>query len=374
MRLVLDGWRPLPCIWLICACVTSVITGRPGEADFPPGFHLLLGDNAQGKTNILEALYLLATLRSFRGVGSAQMVRHGQKGYFVGAQIVGQAEHDVKIYWSARERTLKPGRAARAQADRLPRRAADGRLLHRRPPTYQRRRAPAADASLTCCSPKPIPPTCPCSNATPRRSVPATPSSNNPSLTPWPSMGSPMNWSTLEIPSSACAANSSPFSPPSPAAPTAVSNQAEELRLEYQPSVKENFTVELAQSGPRERGFRATLVGPHRDDVRFLINDRPAAQYGSEGQKRTLAIALKLAQADYLTGLHGAPPVMLIDDIMGELDVKRRSGLLPLLEQAHQSRGQVFLTATEENWPRELGREVQRWHVRAGNLDKLGPT
>ncbi len=54
-----------------------------------PGFHLLLGDNAQGKTNILEAIYLMATLRSFRGVGGAQMIRHGQKGYFVGGKIVG---------------------------------------------------------------------------------------------------------------------------------------------------------------------------------------------------------------------------------------------------------------------------------------------
>ena len=48
------------------------------DADFSPGFHLLLGDNAQGKTNILEAIYLIATLRSFRGIGSAQMVRHGR--------------------------------------------------------------------------------------------------------------------------------------------------------------------------------------------------------------------------------------------------------------------------------------------------------
>ena len=54
------------------------------DADFAPGFHLLLGDNAQGKTNVLEAIYLVATLRSFRGVGGGQMVRHGQKGYFVG--------------------------------------------------------------------------------------------------------------------------------------------------------------------------------------------------------------------------------------------------------------------------------------------------
>jgi len=76
------------------------------DADFAPGFHLLLGDNAQGKTNILEALYLVATLRSFRGVGGAQIIRHGQKGYFVGSQIVSQGQHATKMYWSAQERTL----------------------------------------------------------------------------------------------------------------------------------------------------------------------------------------------------------------------------------------------------------------------------
>src|SRR3954470_19517452 len=76
------------------------------DVDFAPGFHVLLGDNAQGKTNILEAIYLIATLRSFRGVGGSQMVRHGQAGYFVGAKVVAQGEHEVKMYWSPRERKL----------------------------------------------------------------------------------------------------------------------------------------------------------------------------------------------------------------------------------------------------------------------------
>src|SRR5712671_4989540 len=76
------------------------------DVDFAPGFHLLLGDNAQGKTNILEAVYLMATLRSFRGVGGAQMVRHGYTGYFVGGKVVGQGEHEIKMYWSLRERKL----------------------------------------------------------------------------------------------------------------------------------------------------------------------------------------------------------------------------------------------------------------------------
>jgi len=77
---------------------------------------------------------------------------------------------------------------------------------------------------------------------------------------------------------------------------------------------------------------------------------------------------LKMAQAEYLTGIHGSPPILLIDDIMGELDVKRRSGFLPLLERAHQSRGQVFMTATEENWPSELSRELHKWEVKTGSL------
>ena len=90
------------------------------DADFTPGFHLLLGHNAQGKTNILEAIYLLATLRSFRGVGGAQMVRHGQKGYFVGAHVVGQDAHEIKMYWSAAERKLGlDGRVVRKLTDYL---------------------------------------------------------------------------------------------------------------------------------------------------------------------------------------------------------------------------------------------------------------
>src|ERR1051326_1476291 len=76
------------------------------DADFASGFHLLLGDNAQGKTNILEAIYLIATLRSFRGAGGAQMVRHGQKGYFIGATVLSETEHKTRMYWSADERSL----------------------------------------------------------------------------------------------------------------------------------------------------------------------------------------------------------------------------------------------------------------------------
>ena len=152
-----------------------------------------------------------------------------------------------------------------------------------------------------------------------------------------------------------------------------IAHDAEELRLAYEPSVEQEFAAELARQRPRERVYRSTLVGPHRDEVRLLLDERSAAQFASEGQKRSLAVALKMAQAEYLTGLHGAPPILLIDDVMGELDASRRAGLLPLLERSHEASGQVFMTCTEENWPRELGRSLQRWQISGGALHACDP-
>lgn len=338
------------------------------DVSLSPGFHLLLGNNAQGKTNILEAIYLMATLRSFRGVGSSQMVRHGQKGYFAGCKVVGQGEHDIKMYWSAAERSLSvdgrpvrkiseylgtlrtvvfctedlqlvkgPGRARRRFLDLLLSQTQPGYL-----PLLQRyahavrsrnallKRAIVDEAALDSFT---------------RELIAA---------------GDEIIRLRRELVPR--------FSPVARLAYRRISNDAEELRMEYLPSIKTDFAVELANSRRRERSTRTTVVGPHRDEVQLLLNDRSAAQFGSEGQKRTLVIALKMAQAEYLTGRHGSPPVLLIDDIMGELDVTRRAGLIPLLERSQQARGQVFMTATEENWPSELSRELKKWRVVSGSI------
>lgn len=338
------------------------------DVDLAPGFHLVLGDNAQGKTNILEAIYLIATLRSFRGVGGAPMIRHGQKGYFVGSQIIGQGRHETKMYWSARERSLSlDGRPVRKLTDYLGTLrtvvfCTEDLLLIKGPARARRR---FMDLLLTQTHSAYLPLLQRYAQALRSRNAllksslldPVALESFSRELV---TAGEELIRLRREL--------APRFSPLARLAYRRISNDAEELRLEYLPSVKADFAVELAQSRGRERSYRSTLIGPHRDDLQLLLNDRSAAQFGSEGQKRTLAIALKTAQAEYLTGLHGAPPVLLIDDIMGELDVKRRSGLLPLLERAHQSRGQVFMTATEENWPQELGRNVRRWTVKEGTL------
>ena len=338
------------------------------DADFSPGFHLLQGDNAQGKTNLLEAVYLMATLRSCRGVGGAQMIRHGQTGYFVGGKVVSQGEHEIKMYWSARERKLSlDGQAVRRLGDyfgvlravvictedlqlvkgtsRIRRRFLD-LLLAQTHPTYLQFLQRYTQALRS-------------RNALLKQHAPDESALESFSRE-LVSLGAQLVKLRHEL--------APRLSPLARLAYRRVSNDAEELRLEYQPSVKSDFAVELAQSRGRERTYRSTLIGPHRDELQLLLNDRSAAQFASEGQKRTLAIALKMAQAEYLSGIHGSPPILLIDDVMGELDAKRRSGFLPLLDRARQASGQVFMTATEENWPRELGRDLKRWQVRQGAL------
>src|SRR5882724_226027 len=340
------------------------------DTGFAPGFHLLLGDNAQGKTNILEAIYLMATLRSFRGVGGAQMIRHGAKGYFVGGHVVAQGEREIKMFWSARERNLSlDGQPVKKLADyfgalrtvvfctedlqlvkgaaRSRRRFLDLLLAQTNPvylPLLQRymHSVRARNALLKQ-----------------RASDEAALDSFSQELV---KLGNEIIRARREL--------APKFSPLARLAYRRISNDAEELRIEYQPSVKNDFAVELAQSRSREKTYRSTLVGPHRDDLQLLLNEKSAAQFGSEGQKRTLAIALKMAQAEFLAGIHGSAPILLIDDVMGELDVKRRGGFLPLLERTHHSSGQVFMTCTEENWPRELGRDLHRWHVVDGAISK----
>lgn len=341
------------------------------DVDFSPGFHVLLGDNAQGKTNILESIYLMATLRSFRGVGSAQMVRYGQKGYFVGGRVVGQTDHVIKMYWSPKERKLS--------LDELPvRRLAEyfGVLrvvvfctedLQLVKGTGRVRRR-FLDLLLSQTHPNYLSVlqryarTLRSRNAILKQRVvdDAILESFTKELS---KLGEEMIRLRKElIPS---------LTPLAQSAYRRISNDAEELLIQYRPSIEGDMEVELSKVRARERVYRSTLLGPHRDEVILTLNEKLASEFGSEGQKRSLAIALKIAQAEYLTGLTGTPPILLIDDVMGELDVKRRSGLLPLLHRAHDTRGQVFMTCTEENWPQELGRELHRWRIQSGAIHSI---
>jgi DNA replication and repair protein RecF len=83
-------------------------------------------------------------------------------------------------------------------------------------------------------------------------------------------------------------------------------------------------------------------VGPHRDDVAFIVNDKNVANFGSQGQQRTTALAVKLAEIDLMKAQTGEYPVLLLDDVLSELDDDRQTHLL----KAIQNKVQTFLTTT----------------------------
>lgn len=339
------------------------------DVEFGPGLHLFLGNNAQGKTNILEAIYLLATLRSFRGVGSAQMVRHQQTGYFVGAKVVSQASHEIKIYWSARQRQLSlDGQAVRKLADyigvfRAVVFCSDDVLLVKGPGSRRRR---FIDLLLAQTQSTYLPLL--------QRYTKALRSRN--ALL---KQRTPDNYALESFTEEVVTVGKQIAGRREAILPRVmplvlesyqrVANAAEVLRLDYQPSVRADFRRELEQSRNRERVLKSTMVGPHRDEILLTLDSKPAAQFASEGQKRSIAIALKLAQAEYLTMHFGAPPVLLIDDVMGELDARRRTAFVPMLQRIHRANSQVFMTCTEENWPRDLARQATRYQVSAGSIN-----
>jgi DNA replication and repair protein RecF len=336
-----------------------------------PGFHLLIGRNAQGKTNLLEAIYLLATLRSFRGVGGVQMIREGAKGYFVGATVEGQGRSEIKAYWSPQERKLTVnGAPVRRVADYLGTLRAvvfcseDVQLVKGTPRVRRR----FADLLLAQTQPGYL-------NLL-LRYLQALKSRNALLKQPQPDEDQLAGFSAelvrLGQPIMEARAALVPrISPLARLAFRRISDGKDELALEYRPTFEGDFAVALANSRARERTLRTTWMGPHRDDLILRVNDRAAGPYTSDGQKRSVAIALKMAQAEYLGGILGSPPALLIDDVMGELDVHRRAGFLPLLNQSHQAGGQVFMTCTEENWPRDLGRDLIRWEVAEGTMRRL---
>ncbi len=334
-----------------------------------------MGRNGRGKTNILEAIYALATLRSFRGVGSTQMIRHGQKGFFIGGQALSRETHEVKYYWSPREKKLSLNQTPIFKVSdyfgvlRAVVFCSDDLLLVKGPSKGRRR---YLDYILAQCSPaflnelqiyqRALMSRNAAMKGDPRLVDERLVESFTPSLVK--SGEKIMEARARLLPELAKTAME--------AYETVASGSGEALQLAYQPSVKEDFTIELRKSRERERFQKHTVIGPHRDDLKLALDEKPVAQFASEGQKRSVAIAMKIAQVKFLTKVHGVPPILLIDDIMGELDAHRRAALLPLLENTHQSRGQVFMTCTEKNWTQELSRSPLFWTVNEG-LSKIDP-
>ncbi|SJZ79634.1 DNA replication and repair protein RecF [Selenihalanaerobacter shriftii] len=131
--------------------------------------------------------------------------------------------------------------------------------------------------------------------------------------------------------------------------------------------IKNNFTERLSSNQEREIQRGVSLFGPHRDDILFNVNDINIRKFGSQGQQRTTALALKLAELEFMKSEIGEYPVLLLDDVFSELDNKRRNHLLKVIK----NKIQTFITSTQLNKLNEIEDNMNLYKVKKGKVVKM---
>ena len=131
--------------------------------------------------------------------------------------------------------------------------------------------------------------------------------------------------------------------------------------------IQDGFQERLRELRNEEIARGVTTIGPHRDELRFLANDIDLGNYGSRGQVRTALLALKLAEVNWMKERTGEWPVILLDEVMAELDVQRRADLLKYIGESEQ----VMFTTTDLNlFANEFAGNSEVWKVSNGRVEK----
>lgn len=329
---------------------------------FDPGVQIFLGANAQGKTNIIEALYYAAFGRSHRTSSDAELIRVGADGAHIGLSF---RRHDVPGELSftfargARRRITYAGESLRQRdlvgllpmvlfspedlflvkgAPALRRRYLDAELSQASPAYYgellrytrilKQRNAVLKDIRERLAAPEDLPPW----DAQLARSAAYIVTRRIAAVAQLGALSARVQavlaaGEELALAYEIAGAGAEDF---------AEDDMTESLHLWYNKMLYEGRARDIARA--------ATGVGPHLDDLVLRVGGMSLRSYGSQGQQRTGALALKLAELFYLQENIGEAPILLLDDVMSELDADRRRALLDFIRHEHI---QTFITATD---------------------------
>ena len=273
--------------------------------DFSSGTNILYGDNAQGKTNILEAVYVCSTTKSHRGSKDREMIRFGEEESHIKLNVR-KSGVPCRI-----DMHLKKNKAKGIAVNGVPIRKASELFgivnvvffspedlnIIKNGPSERRRfldlelcQLVQYGKELILCRHKFV---------------------------------EQLNEIVKKTHSQ-------------------LSGGQEELLLAYEPNVDgSQFEQRLSQNRTMDRKLKTTNTGPHRDDINFLINGIDIRKFGSQGQQRTVALSLKLAEIDLVKQIVKDYPVLLLDDVLSELDRGRQQQLLSGIDQI-----QTMITCT----------------------------
>jgi DNA replication and repair protein RecF len=347
------------------------------ELSVGPAVNLFLGGNGAGKTNIIEAIAVLATGLSPRGADTENMVSWGTDGFLIRAEFEPDNSQQEPITLEMKYRVGSTRVVRQNETIAVKLRDLIGRVplvsfvpedlsLVKGEPDLRRR---AVNMILAQANPRYADTLRRYQDAIKARNAALRQCSERRleirDLEPW-------NRAVIDLGLSLCrdrAAFIDEFSDRVNAVQGRISADKEQVKIEYAPSfagpwddsAAERWMQAFRRVEPQELAIGSTVIGPHRDDFHFMLNGRPARHFGSEGQKRTIAVSFKLAEIPFIEEKLGQRPICLLDDVLSELDADRAAHLLDELSRT----GQCFVTLTGlESWPR--GRELPAMVFRVG--------
>jgi DNA replication and repair protein RecF len=358
------------------------------ELSLDPGPHVVVGRNAAGKTNLVEALVVLSSGRSHRSSADGELVRWGSDFARAAARVAAGGrieEAEVVVYargpghasaegTAGRKRIRVNGVNRRASAlQRIMRTvlfAPEDMLLVVGSPSLRRGLLDAlvAQREITASSVLSTYARALTQRNSLLRRIREEAASRD-ELGYWDSVvcdsgARILQWreetlAALALPLQAAHREIAPREPAlalrsvSSVVPGAAEDHAAALRRR------------LRETADKEVWNGATLVGPHRDDFAFEANGRALAHFASRGQQRTAILALKLAELDLLTELDARPPLLLLDDVFSELDPERRAHLVRRISSLPQA---IVTTTTAEDLDPGLVAASSVWEVRPGSV------
>lgn len=321
--------------------VPLVRLGLEGRQQF------FVGANGQGKTNLLEAIGFITALRSFRGADTRQVIAQGRAEarmvFAIEHEQLGRTELAVTLRSGAKEVSLDGERIGRLGdvIGRFPTVAfsSQDQQLIRGSPGGRRR---WLDLTLAAADAAYLEDLQAYHRALAGRNALLKREARDEELT---AFERPLARHGARL-VAARVVGLAALSAELVEAYGAISDQAEPVGFSYAPDGnlpdEEAWRKRWETTRGRDRQMRATSSGPHRDDFVFTLRDQPAASFASEGQQRSLVLALRLAQAGWFRRRLGVEPVLLADDVLGELDPARRRRFWSAVPE----RAQVVATGT----------------------------
>lgn len=332
--------------------------------DFDDKKNFITGDNAQGKTNLLEAIYYLSRAKTFRRSNDSQLIRFGCDFFLIKGTVQNKkGQLNIAFYYNEVQgnKILQVNGEKRERlnsiADQLQTvlYSPDDLWLIKGGPAYRRRYFNDIISKISSRYTYDLvryEKTLQQRNNILKKLRETGTNSNSKQLELWTvplvQYGSRILRKRVEV--------LEQLKPLIRLISRRITGEKDEVSIKYYSSItgtlwdkvekekiEEIFTEKLAKVEKEEikKGF--SVVGPHRDDVYLLVNGRDLKVYGSQGQYRTAILALKLAEVEFLKGQLGEYPLLLLDDVFSELDQRRRSFLIEEI----MGNLQIFITGTD---------------------------